>query len=252
MRALAHAGACLVLGMALVVSTAEAAEINVIAGGSMTTVLNELGPQFERATGHKVTIQFGSTPQLIKQVTSDAPFDLGVVPVEVYKDAAARERFAAGPTIDIAKVGYGVVVRAGALIRPDVSTPEAFKQTLLNAQSIATLPESAAGAYVLSVFAKLGIADALKPKIKAQPTPAQIPQAVAKGDAELGVFLTNVLIAPGVELAGPFPGNLQQELVFSAAIAAKSTEAAIAKAFISYLRSPASIETIRAKGMNSG
>lgn len=248
-HSLAVAGS--VLSLSLVLSPAEAAELKVIAGGSMTAVLNELGPQFERMSGHKVTVQFGSTPQLIKQVASDAPFDLGVVPVEVFKDAAARERFAPGPTIDIARVGYGVAVHAGAP-KPDVSSPEALKQTLLKAQSIAMLPESAAGAYVMSVFAKLGIADALKPKIKVQATPAQIPQAVAKGDAEIAVFLTNVLIAPGVELAGPFPGDLQQELVFSAAVATKSKEAEAAKAFISYLKTPGSAAAIKAKGMTPG
>jgi molybdate transport system substrate-binding protein len=179
------------------------------------------------------------------------PFDLGVVPVEVFKDAAARERFSPEPTIDIARVGYGVAVRAGAP-KPDVSTPEALKQVLLKAQSIAMLPESAAGAYVMSVFAKLGIADALKPKIKVQPAPPQIPQAVAKGEAEIAVFLTNVLIAPGVELAGPFPGDLQHELVFSAAVSAKTAQAGAAKALIAYLKTPASVAIIKAKGMNPG
>jgi molybdate transport system substrate-binding protein len=253
MRKLSLALAVSMLSLALmsIAPNAQAAEIKVIAGGSMTAALTELGPQFERASGHKVTVQFGSTPQLIKLAASDAPFDLGVVPVEVFKDAAARERFAPGPTIDIARVGYGVAIRAGAP-KPDLSSAEALKQTLLKAQSIAMLPDSAAGAYVMSVFAKLGIADALKPKIKVQATPAQIPQAVAKGDAEIAVFLTNVLIAPGVELAGPFPGELQQELVFSAAVATKTKEAEAAQAFINYLKTPASIGIIKAKGMNPG
>ncbi|AMN42146.1 molybdate ABC transporter substrate-binding protein [Rhodoplanes sp. Z2-YC6860] len=251
MFSLAATGSVLSLALAVLPPAARATELKVIAGGSMTAVLNELGPQFERTSGHKVTVQFGSTPQLIKQVASDTPFDVGVVPVEVFKDAAARERFAPGPTVDIARVGYGVAVRAGAP-KPDVSSPEALKQTLRNTPSIAMLPESAAGAYVLSVFAKLGIADAMKAKIKLQSTPAQIPQAVAKGDAELGVFLTNVLAAPGVELAGPFPGDLQQELVFSAAVATKSAEADAAKAFISFLRTPASLTAIKAKGMTPG
>jgi molybdate transport system substrate-binding protein len=243
-----------VLGVALgflPMSTSHAAELKVLAGGSMTGPLKELAPQFERASGHKLIIAFDSTPNLIKQATSGAPFDLGVVPVDVMKDAAARAKFASGPTIDIARVGYGVAVRAGGP-KPDVSTPEALKKTLLDAQSIAYLPASAAGAYVTSVFERLGIGEAMKAKTKAQTATTQIPVAVAKGDAELGVFLINVLIAPGVELAGPFPTELQQELVFTAAVAADSKEAEAAKAFITYLTTPAATAVIKVSGMTPG
>jgi molybdate transport system substrate-binding protein len=242
------------LGLGLVLSpiaSTQAAELKVLAGGSMTVSLNELKPRFEQATGNKLTIVFDSTPNLIKAATSGAPFDLGVVPVDVMKDAAARARFASGPTIDIARVGYGVAFRTGAA-KPDVSTPDALKQTLLKSQSIATIPESAAGAYVLQVFGRLGIADAMKAKIKPQTATGQIPQAVAKGDAELGIFLTNVLIAPGVELAGPFPAELQNELVFTAAVAADSKEAAAAKAFIDYLKTPEATAAMKAKGVTPG
>jgi molybdate transport system substrate-binding protein len=244
--------AALILGLALALlpSVAMTAELKVLAGGSIAGPLNELKPQFERDSGHKLSIHFDSTPNLIKLVTSDAPFDLGVVPVDVFKDAGAKAKFAE-PTTDIARVGYGVAVRTGAA-KPDISTPDALKQTLLQAQSIATLPESAAGAYVLSVFARLGIGDAMKAKIKAQKTPGEIPQAVAKGEAELGVFLTNVLIAPGVELLGSFPAELQQELLFTAAVAQASKEADAAKALITFLRSPAAAAVIKAKGMNPG
>jgi molybdate transport system substrate-binding protein len=240
----------LALGL-LPMSALHAAELKVLAGGSMTGVLNDLAPPFERASGHTLVIHFDSTPNLIKQATSGAAFDLGVVPVDVMKDAATRARFASAPTTDIARVGYGVAVRAGAA-KPDVSTPEALKNTLLNAQSIATLPASAAGAYVTSVFERLGIGEAMKAKTRPQTATTQIPQAVAKGEAELGVFLVNVLIAPGVELAGPFPAPLQQELVFTAAVAADSKEAEAAKAFITYLTTPAAIAVIRASGMTPG
>jgi molybdate transport system substrate-binding protein len=252
MKASFPTATALILGLALVLPpVAKAAELKVLAGGSIAGPLNELKAQFERDSGHKLTIHFDSTPNLIKAVTSDAPFDLGVVPVDVFKDAAAKARFVPGPTTDIARVGYGVAVRAGAA-KPDISSPDALKQTLVKAQSIATLPASAAGAYVLSVFERLGIGEAMKAKIKAQATPAEIPQAVAKGEAELGVFLTNVLIAPGVELAGSFPAELQQELLFTAAVAQTSKEADAAKALITFLRSPAATAVIKAKGMNPG
>lgn len=233
--------------MAMVVG-ARAADLKVLAGGSMIAVLSELGPQFEKANGQKLTIEYGSTPQLIKQVASGAPFDLAVVPSDLFKDQAAKAHFVPGPTVNVARVGYGIVVRAGAP-KPDTATSDSFKQALLKTPSIACLPESAAGAYVLKVFEKLGIAEAMKAKMKVQAAPSAIAQAVANGEAEMGVFLMNVLIAPGLETPVPFPAELQQELVFAASVAADSKNAAAAKAFIDYLRTPAAAAVIKAKGM---
>ncbi|MBX9645843.1 MAG: substrate-binding domain-containing protein [Xanthobacteraceae bacterium] len=200
----------------------HAAELKVIAGGSMTALLNKL-----------------------------TPFDAVVVPFDVFENAAAKALFASEPIIDIARVGYGVAVRAGAR-KPDISTPDGLKKTLLDAKSIAFVPASAAGAYVTKVFERLGIAEEMKARTKVQAGPPQIAPAVARGEAELGVFLTNVLIAPGVELAGPFPAELQQELVFTSAIAADTKEAEAASAFIDYLKSPAATATIKAGGMTPG
>ena len=239
------------LGVGLVMPPAKAAELKVIAGGSMTALLNELGPPFERASGHRLVIHFDSTPNIITQVTSGPPFDAVVVPADVFKDAGAKARFAPGPTVDIARVGYGVAVRAGAP-KPDVSTPDALKKALLDAESIAFVPASAAGAYVSRVFDRLGIGEAMKAKTRPQAAPPQIAPAVAKGEAELGVFLTNVLIAPGVELAGAFPAELQQELVFTAAVAADSKQPDAARAFIDYLKTPAAAAVIKAGGMTPG
>jgi len=238
------------LAMSLATSL-QAAELKVIAGGSMTALLNQLGPPFEQATGHKLSIHFDSTPNIITRINSGTPFDVVVVPVDVFKDATAKAHFAAGPTVDVARVGYGVAIRAGAPT-PDLSTPDAMKKTLLAAQSIAFVPASAAGTYVTKVFERLGINEEMKAKTKVQPGPPQIAPAVAKGEAELGVFLTNVLIAPGVELAGSFPAELQQELVFTSAIAGDSKESDAAKAFIDYLKSPAATATIKAGGMTPG
>src|SRR5690349_20844493 len=106
-RLLAAAIGFCVLGVSPMV---KAAELKVIAGGSMTASLNKLASEFEKATGHKLSIHFDSTPNIIARVNADTPFDVVVVPVDVFKDAAAKARFAPGPTIDVARVGYGVIV----------------------------------------------------------------------------------------------------------------------------------------------
>jgi molybdate transport system substrate-binding protein len=243
-----------VLGLSLAMSptaAAQAAELQILAGGGIAGPLKELAAQFESASGHKLVIRFATTPELIKLATSGAPFDLGVVPREVFKDAAAQAQFASAQNITIARVGLGVAVRAGAP-KPDISTPGALRRTLLNARSIATTPASAAGAQVLRAFDHLGIGEAMKAKTQAQPGPAQIVEAVTKGDAELGVFLLSTLTTPGLDVVGPFPAELQQEIVFDAALAANTKDSQAAQAFIAYLKTPAAAAVIKAKGMNPG
>jgi molybdate transport system substrate-binding protein len=241
--------ALLCLAMAVPpIADATGAELKVLAGGSMTASLKELGPKFETATGHKLDITFAATPDLIKMTSS--PFDLGVVPVDVMKNDDARAKFSGTPA-NIARVGYGVAVKAGAP-KPDVSTLEALKGTLLKAQSIAVFPTSAAGAFVQKTFERLGIMEVIKDKLKVQAGPVAIPQAVARGEAELGVFLTNVLLAPGVELAGPFPGDLQQDLVFVGAVSTDSKNADAAKAFLDYLKTPDAVSVFKARGVTPG
>jgi molybdate transport system substrate-binding protein len=232
-------------------TTTQASELQLIAGGSLAGLFSEIGPQFEKASGHKLSIHFDSTPNIIARVNSGAAFDVAVVPVDVFKDAAAKGRFAPGPTVDIARVGYGVIVRAGAP-KPDISTPDAFKKTLLDAKSIASVPASAAGAYIAKVYERLGIGEDMKAKTRVQSGPTAIAPAVAKGEAELGIFVTNVFNTASVELVGPFPADLQQELLFASAIAADAGETDAAKALIDYLKTPAAIAAIKAVGMTPG
>src|SRR5215510_11412545 len=154
-RILPAAAAMLCVALVLSpITNVQAAELQVLAGGAMTGPLRELSAQFESASGHKVVFRFGTTPELIKLATTGGPFDLGIVPVDVMKDAAAQARFASGPTTNIARVGLGVAVRSGAP-KPDISSPDALKQTLLTAQSIATIPASATGYLLARVYEKL-------------------------------------------------------------------------------------------------
>jgi molybdate transport system substrate-binding protein len=140
------------LGSVLVVAwanTVRATELQVIAGGGIAAPLNEIAALFESASGHKSIIRYGTTPELIKMATSGVPFDLGVVPQDVWKDAAARAQVVPGPTPDIARVGIGVAVRTGAP-KSDISTAGALKQTLLKARSIASIPASATGTRLMA------------------------------------------------------------------------------------------------------
>ena len=240
-----------VRGMAPVMSTvgAHADELRVLAGGSLRAILTELAPQFEKATGHKLSIHFDTTPNLIKAATTGEPFDVGVVPIDVFYDQAAKAHFT--PPVEFARVGYGVAVKAGAP-KPDISTPEAFKKTLLNAKSITFLPASAAGSYILRLFERIGIDEAMKAKTIAQDQPTAIVPAVVSGEAELAVFVNNVLTAPGVDIVGPFPAKYQQELVFPAALATDTRQKDAAKAFVDFIMSPSASVVVRAKGMTPG
>ena len=230
------------------VGAATSVELKVLVGAALTGAFQEIGPCFERATGHRLDMVFGATPQLVERVVSGAPFDLAVVPVDLFRDPAAKAKFASGPTVDIARVGFGIAIRAGA-VRPDISTPEALRKALLAARSVTLVPASAAGAFVLSVFNRLGIGDEMVAKIVPQTVPAKVAAVVAGGEAELAVFLVNVLASPGVELVGPLPDPLQHDLVFTAGIAAGSAAAIAAAHFIQFLSLPDSVQTLKANGL---
>jgi molybdate transport system substrate-binding protein len=231
--------------------TTETVDLRILAGGGMAGVWADLKPRFEEASGHRLDIFFGTTPNLIKEATSGRPFDAGIVPADVMQDPAARARFASGPTIEIARAGIGVAVRSGAP-KPDIGTPEAFKTALLDVSSIATVPESATGYSIARVFERLGITKQMKEKTKAQPGPAQVVAVVAAGEIELALFLVNVLTTPGLDVVGPFPPELQEHVAFAAALSADTKKAPAAQSLLDYLKSAAAVAIIRSKGMIPG
>jgi molybdate transport system substrate-binding protein len=231
-------------------SDAQAAELQVIAGSGIAAPLNEIAARFEKATGHKLVIRYGTAPQLVQMATT-TPFDLGIVPREVFKSEAARVQFPAGETPDVARIAVGVAVRKGAP-RPDIGTPAALKQALLSARAIASIPASATGVQLAGVYELLGITEEMKARIKPQPGTPQIADAVANGEAELAVFIINVLTDPRLDVLGPLPGNLNREVVYTAGVAVKAREPDAAKAFLDFFRSAEGAVVIKAKGMTPG
>ena len=133
--------------------------------------------------------------------------------------------------------------------RPQPAADAYLKQTLLKAQAVASIPASATGTLLAEIYERLGIAEEMKAKTRAQPGPAQIVEAVVKGEADLAVFLTNVLTDPRLDMVGPFPAGIQQEVIYQAGVAANCKEPDVAKSFIVYLASPPGVAVIMSKGM---
>jgi molybdate transport system substrate-binding protein len=236
----------LALALAAVVP-ARAADLQVIAGGGIAVPLNEIAAQFEQTTGHKVVIRYGTAPQLI-EIAKTTPFDFAVTPSEVFRDEGAMARLS-GSTIDIARVGLGVAVRAGAP-KPDVSTPDALKQALLSAKTVGTIPASAAGAQVMKLFERLGVADSVRAKLQAAANPTKLVESVAGGQAEIAIFIINVLTADGLDVLGPVPSELDHVLVYTSGIAREAAQAEIARAFLEFLKSPQAKAVLKARGLS--
>lgn len=226
---------------------AQAAQLEVYASTAIKAVLQVLGPQFEKASGDKLVFVFGSATVLSRQIDHGAVFDVAILTAALTDRLAASGKIAPASRVTIARSGMGVAVRAGSP-KPDIGTAVALKRTLLNAHSIGYSRKGLSGLASAAMLKKLGIADALKPKIKVLGENAAV--AVAKGDVEIGLTMTSAVPAvAGAELAGPFPASLQTYLVFAAGIASARRNAAAAKALIEFLSAPAAASVYKAKGM---
>ena len=224
-----------------------AAEIEVWTARAIATVLAEIGPQFERATGHKLNIYSGLPPDFDERVNAGEPFDIlisGSAPVDRW---IKEGKLIAATRTDIARSGIGVEVRAGAR-KPDISSVEAFKRALLDAKSIAYL-RVGSGIYLHGLLERLGIAEAIKSKVT-RPESDIVSELVAKGEVELGmVVMTQILTTPGVELVGPLPPEIQSYVAFVAGVSANSKAPDAASELIRFLTGPAAIPVIKAQGM---
>jgi molybdate transport system substrate-binding protein len=229
---------------------ATAAEVKLMAGAAMSGAFGELVPQFERATGHKIVIQYGSTGTFIKQIEAGEAFDLVIIGSDGV-DALIKQGKIAGDTrMDIARVGIGAAVRTGAP-KPDISSVDAFKNTLLKVKSITYSPAGAPAIHLAKVFDRLGIAEQLKAKTKPNATD-RVLQVVADGEVELAIHPTPAIAsAKGVELVGVLPAELQNWFVNTAGISATAKQPDAAKALIKHLTTPGAAAVIKAKGMEA-
>ena len=238
------------LSLPLVAGVAQAAELKVFSSTALKTVLEELGPQFEKSTGNKLVFTIGPAAALKTQIDQGADFDIAILTVAATDDLAKQGKIAPDTRAPVAHVGIGVAVRKGAP-KPDISTTDAFKRALLNAKSVGFTAAGASGAYLKVLFEKLGIAEALQPKLKLLPGAAG--EAAANGEVEIGLTqISEILPYAGAELVGPLPPEIQSYTNFSTGVSAASKDAAAATALIKFLTAPSAATVYKAKGLEQG
>jgi molybdate transport system substrate-binding protein len=189
--------------VAIVPVAALSAEIKVISAVAVKPLFEHVVPRFEGATGHKVTFQFVTGPNVQREVEAGEAFDVAVTNPGIVDMLIKQGKIAAGTQVSFARAGVGVCGRAGAH-KPDISTVDAFKRALLETKSVSYSVEGTSGAYFLSLLNRLQIVADMKDKLRPQPGGA-IPLAVAKGEAELCVTVMSQLvpIVPGAHWSGP-------------------------------------------------
>jgi molybdate transport system substrate-binding protein len=223
------------------------AEITLWTARAIATVLAEIGPQFERSTGHKLIVSSDLNSAFVRRVNAGEPFDLLISGSSSFDTWIRDGKITADTRTDIARSGIGVEVRAGAR-KPDISSVEAFKRALLDAQSIGCL-RVGSGIYLAGLFERLGIAEAITPKLT-RPETDIVSELVAKGEVELGmVVITQILTTPGVDLVGPLPSEIQSYIMFTAGVSAKSKAPKAAQQLIDFLKGPTAIPIIKIQGM---
>ena len=231
---------------------AVAAEIEVLATTALTGAMKDLVPQFEARSGHKVNAIFGPAAAITKRLAEGEAADVLIGTRAGLEAMVKAEKITAQSDAVVASSGIGVAVRSGAP-KPDISTPEAFKQTLLNAKAISYSNPAfggASGVHLAKVFEKLGIVEQMKVKTLFPPEAGLSGVFLIKGEADVAVQQFSELKEAGdVQIVGPLPGDLQAVTVFAAGVAAASKEREAAKAFVVYLRSPEAAAILKQRGL---
>ena len=249
----------LILGLSLALSillcnVASAAEIRVITSGAFTEAYKQLIPMYEQASGHKVISAFGASignaPDSIpSRFARGEKFDIAILSEGGLEALVKEGKLSQGSRVDLARSQIGAAVRKGTP-KPDISTVEALRQTLLNAKSIA-YSASASGTYLSSeLFPKLGVAEQIKDKAK-RILSERVGTVVARGDAELGFQQVSELIYfKELDFLGTLPESVQQTIFFSGALVEGSREQEAARHLLRFLSSAAVADLVRATGLD--
>jgi molybdate transport system substrate-binding protein len=247
----------IVLGLALfgitTGSTARAAEIKLLSASALHPAVDALIPDFEKSSGHKVTVAYRTAGAVADRVQKGEAADVVISSVPIIDRLQAQGKVVAGSRVIIAKVGVGAFVRKGA-VKPDISSADAFKRSMLAARSIAYPDPARGGAssiYVASLLERLGIAAEMKPKTKLSTlgTPETLYAGVASGEVEIGFYqISDILAEQTVELAGPLPPEIQNYTQFVPGIVTGSSQTGAARGLVTFLSSPAAQTVLKAKG----
>jgi molybdate transport system substrate-binding protein len=237
---------------ALVVGgAAGAAEIRVLSTQATEQSYRELIPQFEKATGHKVTTLFTGTLDADKRLAAGEGYDLLIMAKDSIEQHTRSGKVVQGSRVDLARSGVGVGVKAGAR-KPDISSVDALKRTLANAKSIG-YSSGPSGVYIVQMFERLGMMDQLKPKLKQTASGVFVGSIIASGEVEIGFQQVSELSQfEGVDYVGPLPAPVQNYTVFSSGILAGAREAEAARALVRFITSPQAGVVYRRRGMEPG
>jgi len=244
--------AVVVAGSLIIASIAHAAELKVLSPQVMRPALNDLFPQFERSSGIQVTISYAPASALVKEIEDGKMADLAILSPKQIEQLQEDDKIVKDSLTPIAKLEFGVIIRKGAT-KPDVNTVHALKQTLMSAKSIASGdPEaSASGKYFASLIERLRIADAIKPKIKTFSSGTAALEAIANGEADIGVGVVSASNGPGTELAGVLPAQAKKFNSYAVGILTSSSQIQAAKALASFISSPTSLAVMKSKGFDA-
>lgn len=226
--------------------------IKVMSAGAVKAMVAAIAPEFERASGDRLDLNFGTAGALRERVKGGETADLVVLSESAIAELAKLGLVVPGTVTDLGRTVTGVIVREGAA-KPDISTPDAFKQALLTAKSIAYSNPAAGGAsgvYIAKLLDRIGIADQLKAKTKHPPAGGNSANLVVSGEADLAIQQEPEVIAvTGVDLVGPLPAALNNITRYAAGPNPASAQAAACQTLVKFLHSPAAQAVFKARGL---